>query len=96
MSMAFAREVMALELDPEHKHFAKVLSIKQAVASSILVATARVNSGSLRPSGDDGLADILARVKRGVPPGEISGLESSVEDHGLMAAEREAALALLD
>lgn len=62
MSLAFAEEVMGMQLSPDHKHFARVLSIKQSIAASMLTVTARVNSGSLRPSSDDGLADMLRRV----------------------------------
>lgn len=64
MTMAFAREVMEMKLDPDHKNFPKVLSTKQAIASSILTATARVRDGLLRPTGDDGLGSILDRVRR--------------------------------
>lgn len=62
MSLAFAEEVMGLELNPDHKNFAKVLSVKQSIASSLLTVTARVNGGTLRRTNDDGLAALLARL----------------------------------
>ena len=58
---------MALVLDPADKNFAKVLATKQAVASSILTATARVRAGDLRPKNEDGLSDFLSRLKDGEP-----------------------------
>ncbi|MCH9837065.1 hypothetical protein K0U83_15475 [bacterium] len=58
---------MALVLDPADKNFAKVLATKQAVASSILTATARVRAGDLRPKNEDGLSDFLRQLKDGEP-----------------------------
>ncbi len=63
MSLKFAEEIMDMPLpDVDNKNFGKVLSIKQAVASSLLTVTARINGGTLRPTGDDGLADLLAQL----------------------------------
>lgn len=63
MSLKFAEEIMGMPLpDVDNKNFGKVLSIKQAVASSLLTVTARINGGTLRPTGDDGLADLLAQL----------------------------------
>lgn len=63
MSLEFAQQVMDMPLpDIDHRSFGKVLSIKQAIASSLLTVTARVNGGTLRPTGDDGLADLLAAL----------------------------------
>lgn len=67
LSFDFAEEVMALVLDPADKNFAKVLATKQAVASSILTATARVRAGDLRPKNEDGLSDFLRQLKDGEP-----------------------------
>lgn len=61
--MAHAREIMEMQLNPEHKHFARMLSAKQSMAASILTATARVRDGLLRPNSDDGLDALLARIK---------------------------------
>ncbi len=67
LSFDFAEEVMALVLDPADKNFAKVLATKQAVASSILTATARVRAGDLRPKNEDGISAFLQRLKAGEP-----------------------------
>jgi hypothetical protein len=63
MAMDHAKAVMAMELNPEHKNFARLMSAKQSVLASVFTATARVREGLLRPSSDDGLDDILARIK---------------------------------
>ncbi len=60
--------VMAMPLDPEQPNFAKVLAAKQAVASSMLTATARINAGLLRPQSDDGFEKVrqaMERARRG-------------------------------
>ena len=63
MSLEFAQQVMDMPLpDIDHRNFGKVLSTKQAVASSLLTVTARINSGTLRPVNDDGLGDLLAKL----------------------------------
>lgn len=59
MSLDFAERIMAMNLDPDHKNFSRLLGIQQSIASSMLTATARVRDGLLRPSNDDGLADLL-------------------------------------
>lgn len=61
--MQYAEDTMQLEVNTEHKHFARIMGMKQAISSSILTATARVNSGALRGTTDDDLGAILARVK---------------------------------
>ena len=72
MTMAFARQVMDMELDPESRNFAKVLGVKQQIASSILTATARIRDGLLRPSNDDGIAELLETVnRRSVRPEDV-------------------------
>ena len=63
MAMDHAKAVMQMELNPEHKNFARLMSAKQSVLASVFTATARVREGLLRPSSDDGLDDILARIK---------------------------------
>ena len=62
MSLSFAEEVMSMELDVDHKHFARVLAIKQSIASSTLTVMARVNGGTLRGAKEDGLAALLAEL----------------------------------
>ncbi len=76
--MKFAEDTMAMDVNPEHKHFARIMGMKQAISSSVLTATARVNSGALRPGGDDGLDAMLARVKGRpeVPPEQPVRLNS--------------------
>jgi hypothetical protein len=54
---------MALPLDINHKHFAKILSAKQAIATALLTATVRVRPGDLRDKDDDGVGALLAAVK---------------------------------
>jgi hypothetical protein len=64
MSMAFMREVMAMELPlPTDKTFGKVLQVKQQVAQSLATLAARVQSGMLRPSEDDGMDVVLKAVR---------------------------------
>jgi hypothetical protein len=63
MSLTFAKEVMALPLDPDDKNFPKILGTKQAVAASILTASVRVNDGALRAKNEDRIAALLAEVK---------------------------------
>jgi hypothetical protein len=63
MSFGFAREMMALPLDINHKHFSKILSVKQAIATALLTATVRVRPGDLRDKDDDGVGALLAAVK---------------------------------
>lgn len=57
-SLRFAAEVMAMKLDPDNKHFPKILATKQAIASSMLTATTRVRDGLLKPGTDDGFAAV--------------------------------------
>ena len=66
MAMDHAKEIMRMELNADHKNFARLLSAKQSVLASVFTATARVRDGLLRPSSDDGLDDILARIKGAV------------------------------
>lgn len=54
---------MDLELDPEDKHFARILSAKQAVSSSMFTASVRVDSSSLRKQTNDKLGEILNLIK---------------------------------
>lgn len=70
MSLAFAKEVMQMKLDPDNKHFPKVLATKQAIASSMLTATARIRADTLRPAQDDGMDQVLEELRReaGDPP----------------------------
>lgn len=63
MAFEFAHEVMSMQLDPADKNFGKVLGIKQAIASSILMATTRVRSGDLKGRTRDPVAELLRRVK---------------------------------
>lgn len=63
--MTFASQVMAMKLDPDHKNFPKILATKQAIASSMLTATARVRDQLLKPSVDDGFSKVLAAISAG-------------------------------
>lgn len=50
--------------DESDKNFAKVLNLKQSVASSIMTATTRVRSGDLRDrDDDDGVDGFLKRLR---------------------------------
>lgn len=53
---------MNLELDPLDKNFPKVLSSKNAVMSSVLTATVRVNDGDLRRKTDDGILKVMKMI----------------------------------
>jgi hypothetical protein len=91
MAMDHAKAVMAMELNPEHKNFARLMSAKQSVLASVFTATARVRDGLLRPSNDDGLDDILARIKGGeapVPGGD--GIVEMLESDGSAAVVEKA------
>ena len=54
---------MEAPLDPEHKHFQRMLSAKQQVASSIFTASIRVDAAGMRKQTNDRLGEILALVK---------------------------------
>lgn len=64
MSFKYADEIMRLPIDPEHKHFARILSAKQGVASSMFTASVRVDSAGMRKQTNDRLGEILALVKK--------------------------------
>lgn len=55
--------VMELEVDPDHRHFARILSAKQQVASSMFTASVRVDAAGMRKQTNDRLGEILALVK---------------------------------
>jgi len=57
-------EIMQMELDPEHKHFAKILGVQQSIIGSVLTTTARVASGQLRGKENDHMAEIIADVQK--------------------------------
>lgn len=59
-----------MPLDPDSKNFAKILGIKQSIASSMLTATARVRDQLLRPGADDGFAKVLAAIRAGAQEGD--------------------------
>ena len=63
MSLKHAKEVLRLELDPLDKNFPKVLSSKNAVMSSVLTATVRVNQSDLQRKTDDGIKKVLAAIE---------------------------------
>lgn len=63
MSLRHAKDVLRLELDPLDKNFPKVLSSKNAVMSSVLMATVRVNQGDLQRKTDDGIKKVLAAIE---------------------------------
>jgi hypothetical protein len=62
-ALDFALQVMALPLDPQSRHFPKILSAKQAMTASVLTAMVRVRPGDLRDKDDDGVAALLRHVK---------------------------------
>lgn len=55
---------MDLELDPEHKHFQRILSAKQAVTSSMFTAAVRVDSAGMRKQTNDRLGELLDLIKK--------------------------------
>lgn len=57
-------KIMSMELDPEHKHFAKVLGVQQSIIGSVLTATGRVSPGRLRGKENDHMAEIIAAVQK--------------------------------
>ncbi len=61
--MDFAEQVMDLQLDPTDKNFAKVLAAKQAIASSMLTATARMRGGLLQPGAEDAVEKVLRLIR---------------------------------
>jgi hypothetical protein len=85
MAMDHAKAVMAMELNPEHKNFARLMSAKQSVLASVFTATARVRDGLLRPSSDDGLDDILAGLKRADVAQDLGTVVGHVMEVGLEA-----------
>lgn len=60
---AFAREVMAMPLDPALPTFSKLLGVKEGIAKAVLTATARIRPGDLRERDDDGVGALLDRIK---------------------------------
>ncbi len=80
--MTFAREIMEMELNPEHKHFLKVMAAKQSVMASVFTATARVREGLLRPVDNDGLDAMLGRIK-----GRSNGVTAVEQGVELTAAD---------
>lgn len=62
MVLDFAEQMMAMDLDPDNKHFARLVGIKQQVMGSVLTVMARVRPGDLRDRPDDGLDDLLRRT----------------------------------
>ena len=61
--MSAAEEILALELDPDHKHFMAVFTGKRAVISAILSATARVTPGRLRGAEVNHMDAIIEEVQ---------------------------------
>ena len=72
MSLDFAEKMMAMDLDPDHKQFARLVGIKQQVMGSVLTVMARVRAGELRPTGDDGLQELLAGTYAQSSPAEVA------------------------
>lgn len=56
--------IMDLPLDPDSKHFSKLLTIKTAITTAVLTATARVRPGDLRDKDEDGVGQLLEEVRR--------------------------------
>lgn len=76
-AMRFALQVMRMELDPDEKSFNKLLGVKQQITTAVLTATTRIRPGDLRPSEDDGVGQLLARLKRGE---SLTDAEPTAED----------------
>ena len=55
--------IMEMEVDIDHRHFARILSAKQQVASSMFTTSVRVDAAGMRKQTNDRLGEILALVK---------------------------------
>jgi len=53
-----------MELDPDHRNFARVLAAKQAMATSVFSASVRVDAASMRKQTNDRLGEIIDLVKQ--------------------------------
>lgn len=79
-ALKFAEYIMDLQVDPTDRNFARVLSIKQSVATAIMSVQARIHASGLRPQEDDGTAELLRQLKAGEPQKSSSYVAASVED----------------
>lgn len=62
--MKFVEDVMDMPMPKtDDKNFGKVLQIKQQVSQSLLTVTTRVQAGLLRPTEDDGMAEVFAAMR---------------------------------
>lgn len=78
LAFAHARQVMEMPLDPNHKHFAKVLQIKTTITQAVFTATTRVRPGDLREKDDDGVGALLDEVRK--ESGEAQQYEPDPDD----------------
>lgn len=60
LSLSSALEVMKLTLDPDDKNFAKLLSTKQSIMSSVFSTTARIDAALMRRQETDEMDAVLA------------------------------------
>lgn len=60
LSLQSALEVMKLTLDPDDKNFAKLLSTKQSIMSSVFSTTARIDAALMRRQETDEMDAVLA------------------------------------
>lgn len=61
--MKNALDIMELKLDPDHEHFARVLSAKTTIIGNTLTTTARVDEGTLKKKQTNKLAEILKKLR---------------------------------
>lgn len=63
MSLAFAKQIMEMKLDPDDKNFPRVLAAKQSVASSIMTAAVRTKNDELNTRSTDKVAQLLEEIE---------------------------------
>lgn len=63
LSLKSALEVMNLELDPTDKNFAKLLSTKQSIMSSVFSTTARIDAALMRRQETDEMDAVLGDLE---------------------------------
>lgn len=63
LSLTSALEVMNLKLDPEDKNFAKLLSTKQSIMSSVFSTTARIDAALMRRQETDEMDAVLLALE---------------------------------
>ena len=64
LSFVHAKDILNMELDPDHRNFSRVLAAKQAMATSVFSASVRVDAASMRKQTNDRLGEIIDLVKQ--------------------------------